>query len=69
MKKHSGMRPQDILIILKIIACSKIGGAWNISNLIQEDQLPFQTRLTLPPPNNKSIAASLQISEAEVFLI
>jgi hypothetical protein len=66
MKKHSGMRPQDILIILKIIADSNMGETWNTSNLLKEDQLPIQTRLNLSPPNNKSIATSLQISEAEV---
>ena len=66
MKKHSGMRPQDILIILKIIAGSKIGGAWNTSNLLQEDPIPYLNQATFLPPNNKSLAASLQISEAEV---
>lgn len=71
MKKHSGMRPQDIVIILKIIAGSKIPDAWNTSNLSTEESLPNQATF-LPnqavflPPNNKSIAISLQISEAEV---
>ncbi len=66
MKKHSGMRPQDILIILKIVAGSKIGDAWNTSTLLNEDTLPFLNQAIFLPPNNKNIATSLQISEAEV---
>jgi hypothetical protein len=66
MKKHSGMRPQDIVIILKIIADSKRQGVWKDLSLEQISPPPFQLNLALEPPNNKSIATSLQISEAEV---
>ena len=45
MRKHNGMRPQDIVILLKIMLLS--GRKWTFAEL----------------------ASSLQISEAEVFLL
>ncbi|MCP1381518.1 hypothetical protein [Runella salmonicolor] len=64
MKKHSGMRPQDIVIILKIIAGSKWPGAWK--NRVEESQPSLVSSLRLFPPTNKTIASSLRISESEV---
>lgn len=64
MKKHNGMRPQDILIILKILSSSKVSNAWNE---VKEDAEVYSLKqFVLIPDNNKSIASSLQISEAEV---
>ncbi|MFN3378782.1 MAG: hypothetical protein ACK41O_04955 [Runella zeae] len=73
MKKHNGMRPQDIVIMLAIVAGSKLPNAWEDSSVLSQDKglespekFSLSRRLTIPPPNNKSIATSLQISEAEV---
>lgn len=59
MKKHSGMRPQDILIILKIIAHpAEVNKSW-----------PHQKKSIRLIPNgiqNKALASALQLSEAEV---
>ena len=64
MKKHNGMRPQDILIILKLLSSSKVSNAWNEVN---EDAGVYSLKqFILIPNNNKKIASSLQISEAEV---
>jgi hypothetical protein len=56
MKKHNGMRPQDVVILLKIIAA------------IHEEQQDEADDLQPVIQNiqNKSIAKSLHISEAEV---
>ena len=52
MKKHSGMRPQDILVLLTIPAISigEIAGR----------------KFMFIPPNNKQIAELLEISQSEV---
>ncbi len=52
MKKHNGMRPQDVVIILKIISSS-----------ITKNKLDDSKSEVL---NNKNIAKNLQMSEAEI---
>ncbi|MBU1820336.1 MAG: hypothetical protein KKG00_02335 [Bacteroidetes bacterium] len=58
MKKHNGMRPQDIVILLKIIAFF-----WGPNRGHSS-----KAGITFVPkaPQNKEIATELQISEAEV---
>ncbi len=59
MKKHSGMRPQDVLILLKIIAP-------DVRIPQPGSSKPGFKFLPRNAPSNKSIAKALQISEAEV---
>lgn len=55
MKKHNGMRPQDVVIILKIISSS-----------IQKSESDDNNKENVEVLNNKNIAKSLQMSEAEI---
>lgn len=55
MKKHNGMRPQDVVIILKIISSS-----------IQKSELDDNNNGNVEVLNNKNIAISLKMSEAEI---
>jgi hypothetical protein len=55
MKKHNGMRPQDVVIILKIISSS-----------IQKGELDDSNKENTGVLNNKNIAKSLKMSEAEI---
>ena len=57
MKKHNGMRPQDVVIILKLIAQTKSKIPEKKSNFSLSEILENQ---------NKNIAKSLEMSEAEV---
>ncbi len=57
MKKHSGMRPQDVLILLKISAYRN--RSWDSIGLLSKTQL-------IGGPLKKNIAAQLQISPSEV---
>ncbi|WP_259016269.1 hypothetical protein [Emticicia fluvialis] len=68
MKKHNGMRPQDIVILMAIIASSKISNAWNQSNFeskAEENKLQLKDFVVIPA-NNKTLAQILQISESEI---
>jgi hypothetical protein len=68
MKSHSGMRPQDILILMYILAKSKIEGAW--SNRMNQVEISSDEnkrfKMNISAPNNKVIARELVISESEV---
>jgi hypothetical protein len=56
MKDHKGMRPQDIVVLLAIIAIQREG--WDRKGLKPIHRLPF--------PLNKAIAELLNISTAEI---
>lgn len=56
MKDHKGMRPQDIVILLAIVA--KQGEGW--------DRTGFQVIHRSPYPQNKHLAEILNISAAEI---
>ncbi|MBX2952347.1 MAG: hypothetical protein KF870_07565 [Leadbetterella sp.] len=78
MRKHNGMRPQDILIILAILADWKKIRAYKMSieSSHQNDysnQEPGGTKMVFSlspftniPVSNKEMAQALQISESEV---
>jgi len=68
MKVHNGMRPQDILILMYILAKSKIEGVWSKPidhQEISEDEKKLY-RMNISTPNNKGISRELEISESEV---
>ena len=50
MKKHNGMRPQDILIILKILSSSKVSNAWNE---VKEDAEVYSLKQFVLIPDSK----------------
>ncbi|WAC10311.1 hypothetical protein [Dyadobacter pollutisoli] len=56
MKDHKGMRPQDIVVLLAIVALQR--GGWDRKGLKSVHRLPF--------PLNKTIAELLNISTAEI---
>ncbi|MEO6284392.1 MAG: hypothetical protein ABIN80_00550, partial [Dyadobacter sp.] len=56
MKDHKGMRPQDIVVLLAIVAVQRAG--WDRKGLRVIHRLPF--------PLNKEIAELLRISTAEI---
>jgi hypothetical protein len=60
MKKHSGMRPQDVLILVKISTFYNNFGWVELSNLGKVKVLPKQG------PLKKDIAIQLKISPSEV---
>ena len=60
MKKHSGMRPQDVLILLKISAF------YNKFGLVDLGQLGKGRVLSKQGPLKKGIALQLNISSSEV---
>lgn len=67
------MRPQDIVIILAILAGSKLSNAWEDPSVLSQDKslespekFSLSRLILFPITSNKSIATSLQISEAEV---
>ncbi len=55
MRKHNGMRPQDVIVILKIISSST-----------QKSELDDNNKGNIEILSNKNIAKSLQMSEAEI---
>ncbi|GAB3511051.1 hypothetical protein [Emticicia fontis] len=60
MKKHNGMRPQDIAILMAIVADTAI---ITIKPKKTDDS---NTKFSIPLANNKKIAQMLNISESEV---
>lgn len=68
MKVHNGMRPQDVLILMYILAKNKIEGVWSRSINHQEisgDENKLN-KMNISTPNNKVISRELEISESEV---
>lgn len=68
MKAHNGMRPQDILILMYILAKSRFEGIWSkASNQLEisEDEKKLYN-MAISTPNNKVISRELEISESEV---
>ena len=57
MKKHNGMRPQDVVVILKLIA--------QIPSKKEEGEAKINLK-TIINNQNKTIAKNLQMSEAEI---
>ena len=64
MKKHNGMRPQDIAIIMAIIADSMTPNKW--SNIEDSSNDAPVLDFVKIPMSNKKISQILQISESEV---
>lgn len=68
MKAHNGMRPQDILILMYILAKSRFEGIWSKASNhleISEDEKKLYN-MAISTPNNKVISRELEISESEV---
>src|ERR1700712_867077 len=68
MKKHHGMRPQDIVVLLKILSSSKIQGAYekkDISINHSPKGIDINT-IKIFPASNKDIAHELNLSASEV---